>query len=51
MKCDKSRKRYLLVHWGMKRIAQGEILEAVQAEIRRQMRRTLAEVEEFVKGR
>lgn len=49
MRCDRSRKRNLLVRWGLRRLARGANPAEVRAAISRMMRRGMKEVEEFVR--
>lgn len=53
MNCEKSYKREMLKGWGMRKLAKGDLgadgLLTVHWFMKRMMRKTIAEVKEFVK--
>ena len=49
MNCEKSRKRDLLRMWGMKALGNGMSFEDVIKKMNSMMKKTLKEIEEFIK--
>jgi hypothetical protein len=49
MKCEKSRKRPLVVVWGMKQLAKGASFQDVTQAMHRLRRKPLAEIEKITR--